>query len=561
MSEKQTSAKPSELVYLPLGGAGEIGMNLYLYGYGPVHQRRWLIVDMGVKFGDERDPGIDIVLPDIQFIESERAGLEAIVLTHCHEDHFGAVAWLWDRLRCPVYASPFAAEMLRRRLLEFGLDDDFPLNIIKPGDQITLGPFGVEFIAMAHSIPEPMALAIRTDAGAVVHSGDWKIDHHDVADGAIDDNRLREIGAEGVRALICDSTNATREGSSISEADVAENLSQIIAKAEGRVLVTSFASNVARLEAVAKAAYAAGRHFVVAGRSMFRVISAARAAGYLKDVHEVLEEEDMGFLPPDKVVCLCTGSQGEDRAALARIAANAHRHITLEPGDMVIFSSKTIPGNEKSVGFLLNSLAEQGVEIITSDDALVHTSGHPRQEELRQMYDWLKPELVVPMHGEMLHMTEHAKFAAACGVPETCVARNGDMVRLAPGPGEVIDEAPAGRIHVDGKLIVSAVEGPARQRRKLGFAGAVVVSITINRKGDLASDPKAELFGLPEEDAYGVVLEDALLDVVEDTFFNIPTPARKTEEVVAEALRRAVRRECANLWGKKPQCTVLVHRV
>jgi ribonuclease J len=550
-----------ELVFVPLGGAGEIGMNLYLYGYGPAHQRRWLIVDMGVKFGDERDPGIDIILPDIQFIESERANIEGIVLTHAHEDHFGGISWLWERVGCPVYASPFAAEMLRLRLLENKLDEEFPLNIVQPGSTVKLGPFEVEFVSMSHSIPEPNALAIRTGAGVVVHSGDWKIDHHDVADGAIDEKRLREIGAAGVRALICDSTNAVREGSSVSEAEVAANLANIIANAKGRVAVTTFASNVGRLEAVASATYAAGRHLIVAGRSMYRVISAARATGYLKSVHEVLAEDEFGFLPPDKVVCLCTGSQGEDRAALARIASDNHRNITLEEGDTVIFSSKTIPGNEKSVAGLMNALAGQGVEIITSDDALVHTSGHPRKEELRQMYDWLKPELLVPMHGEKLHLHEHAKFAVSCGIAETCVAVNGDVVRLSPGLGEVIDHAPAGRLHIDGKLFVPSAGGPANARRKLAISGAVAVSVAMDSRGDMVAEPQAFLFGTPEEDADGVVLEDAILDTVEEAFFDLPVKARKSEEVVAEAIRRAVRRECSMRWGKKPDCRVVVHRV
>lgn len=556
-----SNTDPHELVFLPLGGAGEIGMNLYLYGYGPVHQRRWLIVDMGVKFGDERDPGIDIVLPDIQFIESERASLEGIVLTHAHEDHFGAISWLWERLGCPVYSSAFAGELLKLRLMEKGLDEDFPLSIVKAGDTVSLGPFEVEFISVAHSIPEPMALAIRTKAGVVVHSGDWKIDTGAGVRWGVDDKRIEEIGNAGVRALICDSTNATREGSSVSEADVADTLARIIAEAEGRVLVTTFASNVARLEAVAKAAYAAGRHFVLAGRSMQRAVSAARACGYLKDVHEILDEEEAGFLPPEKLVCLCTGSQGEERAALARIAADNHRHITLNEGDLVIFSSKTIPGNEKSVSAVVNSLAGQGVEIITSDDALVHTSGHPRKEELRQMYKWLRPELLVPMHGEMLHLTEHARFAKDCGISETCIARNGDMVRLYPGAGEVIDGAPAGRIHVDGRLFVPAVEGPARDRRKLSFAGAVTVSLVINGNGEIAAGPRAELYGLPEEDADGAFLEDLLLDAVEEIFFEIPKQARGNDELIAETLRRAVRRECVEIWGKKPVCKVIVHKV
>ncbi len=561
MTSSPTKPGKEDLVFLPLGGAGEIGMNLYLYGYGPAHKRRWLIVDMGVKFGDERDPGIDIVLPDISFLESERKNIDALVLTHAHEDHFGGVPWLWPDLKCPVYATPFTAELLRGKLIEHGLDEDFPLNEVPLGGRFSAGPFDVELVDVTHSIPEPNALAIRTPAGLVVHTGDWKIDDDPVLGRSFDKEKFQALGAEGCLALICDSTNALRDGHSPTETEVSNSLAQIISQAEGRVAVTTFASNAGRVEAVAKAAHAAGRHLIVAGRSLDRVIAAARATGYLKDVHEVLAPEEFGYLPPDKVVCLCTGSQGEPRAALARIADDTHPHITLEQGDTVIFSSKTIPGNEKAVSHVANLLAGQGVEIIDADDTLVHVTGHPRKEELRQLYRWLKPDLLVPMHGEMRHMTEQARFAKDCGVPDAAVAANGDMLRLVPRPGELIDEVPAGRTHIDGRLFVSSVDGPARQRRRISFAGVAAVSIVMNDRHQMVTQPQVRLFGVPEEDAYGVLLEDAILDAVEDAFEDLPKARRKSDEHVAEMLRRAVRRECTAKWGKKPITEVMVQRV
>lgn len=561
MSKAPRKSSSQDLVFLPLGGAGEIGMNLYLYGYGPEHKRRWLIVDMGVKFGDERDPGIDIVLPDISFLESERRNIDGLVLTHAHEDHIGAVPWLWPDLKCPVFATPFTAELLRGKLIEHALDEDFPLTVVPLGGSFSAGPFDVELINVTHSIPEPSAVAIRTPAGLVVHSGDWKIDADPVLGPAFDEARFKALGNEGCLALICDSTNALRDGHSPTETEVSASLARIIAQAKGRVAVTTFASNAGRVEAVAKAAYAAGRHVIVAGRSLDRVIAAARETGYLKGLHEILSPDEFGYLPPDKVVCICTGSQGEPRAALARIADDTHPQITLEEGDTVIFSSKTIPGNEKAVSQVANRLAGQGVEIVDSDDALVHVTGHPRKEELRQLYGWLKPDLLVPMHGEMRHMSEQARFAADCGVKNAVVAANGDMVRLVPGPGEVIDHAPAGRTHIDGRLFVPSEDGPARDRRRLSFAGAAAVSVVLDHKDQIVSHPEVRLWGVPEEDAYGVRLEDAILDALDDAFEALPKPRRKSDEHVAEMLRRAVRRECAARWGKKPLTEVMVQRI
>lgn len=559
-SESEATLR-DRLVFLPLGGAGEIGMNLYLYGYGPEDDTKWLMVDLGVKFGDDRDPGIDVIFPDISYIEGERANLLAIVLTHAHEDHFGAVIDLWPRLRAPVYATPFAANLLLAKLAERGLEKEIPLQEVALESRLTVGPFDIEFIPMTHSIPEPNAIALRTGLGNVLHTGDWKLDDRPMIGSPMAIERLKALGAEGCRAIICDSTNVLREGISPSESNVAEGLAKVIANATRRVAVTTFASNVGRLRAVALAARAADRHLVVVGRAMYRALNAARDAGYLDDFGEILSERDYGYLPPEKVVCLCTGSQGEPRAALSRIAEGNHPNVTLNAGDMVIFSSRTIPGNEKSVAVVENSLAAQGVEIVTADDHPVHVTGHPRRGELRHMYDWVKPQAAIPMHGEMRHLVEHERFARGLGVPETLVARNGDVVRLAPGSLEIVDQAPAGRLHLDGRLIVPAIDGPARERRKLSFAGCVAVSLLLDRRGDIIGDPVLELVGLPQDDDTGTPMHDLLFDAVDGALRSLPKGRRRDDELVREAVHRAVRKEAESVWGKKPLCRILLSRL
>jgi len=544
---------------VPLGGVGEIGMNLYLYGYGPPGHREWLIVDMGITFGGDAEPGIDVILPDIRFLEEERPNLKGLLLTHAHEDHFGAVVVLWPRLgRLPVYATPFTASMLKSKLGEVGMLKDFPLEVMPMGGRRTIGPFDVELVTMSHSIPEPSGVVIKTNLGTVLHTGDWKLDETPLTSGPTDEARLRALGDAGIDALICDSTNAVRDGISPSEADVAVTLAQLIREAPRRVAVTTFASNVARIGSVAKAAQAAGRRLVVVGRAMYRVIEAAQETGYLDPDLPMLPETEFERIAPGKVVALCTGSQGEGRAAMARIALGEHPNVELDPGDRVIFSSRTIPGNEKAVARVQNGLSDQGIEVITDQDAPVHVSGHPRRGELEQLYRWTRPRIAIPMHGEGKHLEAQARLAERLGVREVVRARNGAMVRLAPGPASIIDDVPAGRLYRDGALITGEGDGQVRERRKLAFVGSVVVSLVLSEKGQLLADPEVALTGIPATDAHGAPFETIAREAAIGTVESIPRPRRKDTNLVSEAVRRGVRAAINQAWGKKPVCSVLL---
>jgi len=548
----------NEIVFLPLGGVGEIGMNLGLYGYGPEENRTWLIVDCGVSFAGPDLPGIDVILPDIKFLEDEVDNIAGMVITHAHEDHYGGILHLWPFLKVPVYATAFTAGLLAAKAESEPGAEEVPVTIVKQGERHEIGPFDVEFVAMAHSIPEPCALAIRTPAGLVLHTGDWKIDPTPGVGLPIDLDRLAEIGREGVMALVCDSTNAVRDGISPSERDVAAELKNVIAGAKQRVAVTTFASNVARIRAVAEAAAANGRDVVIVGRSMHRVIAVASELGYMDGLPQFHDEEAFGYLPRNKTVLLCTGSQGESRAALARIAAGDHRNVALSRDDTVIFSSRTIPGNEKAVAEVLNNLADNDIKIVTDKDALVHVSGHPRRGELEQLYKVLNPKVVLPVHGEPLHLAAHAAFAKEQGVPEVVRGKNGDIIRLNEGRAAVIDEAPSGILVKDGRVLDDPEVTGVKERRKLSFAGAAIVSLVVNRAGDLLSDPDVALLGLPDTDDDGEPMEDIVIKAIVGAVTSIPKARRKDKDLVGEAARRAARSEILEVWGKKTLCKVMV---
>ena len=547
-----------DLVFAPLGGVGEIGMNLSIYGLGNERKRQWLAVDLGVSFASEEHlPGVDLILPDIRYLVEERKNLAGLVITHAHEDHFGAILELWPRLKCPIYATPFTAALLEAKRQSEPGAPEVPVNIVKLGSRFSVGPFDVELVSMAHSIPESSALIIRTPLGPVLHTGDWKLDDTPILGPPTDEKKLRALGEEGCLALVGDSTNAVREGRSPSETDVAKTIADLIHTARGRVAVTTFASNVARLKAVADAARAADREVVLVGRAMERVAQVARETGYFDDLQEFRPMDAYGYLPPNKVVALCTGSQGEPRAALSRIAADEHPEVTLSRGDRVIFSARTIPGNEKEVGRVMNGLINQGIEVITDRNALVHVSGHPRRAELTDLISWVKPKILIPVHGEALHLSEHAALARSLGVPQVIQCRNGDLVRLSP-PAGVFDKVPAGRIYKDGALLVEAESRTVADRRRLSFAGALSIALAMDEKGALVADPEIDLIGIPERDRDGALIHELVYDAVIETIRSMPRKRRTDLDAVAEAVRRATRSIVNDRWGKKPMCHVHV---
>jgi ribonuclease J len=562
MQGRGSEAGRDELVFLPLGGVGEIGMNCYLYGLGPADDRQWLMVDLGITFPEgENDPGIDVILPDVRFIEEQRGSLAGLVLTHGHEDHLGAVIELWPRLRVPIYATPFTAALLKSKLAEYGRGLQLPIREVRLNARFEAGPFAVEFINVSHSIPESNALALTTPLGTVVHTGDWKLDPNPVIGAPTNMGRLAELGAAGVTAMVCDSTNALREGRSPSELEVSRSLAKIIAEAKRRVVVTIFASNVARIKAVADAARAAGRHLLVAGRAMHRMIEVAIETGYLPQGFKYEDQSRFTHFHPHEVVALCTGSQGEPRAALARIAADEHPDISLDRGDLVIFSSRTIPGNERAVGEIQNRLVDLGCKLVTDGDALVHVTGHPRRDELKEMYAAVKPRIAIPMHGEARHLEENGKLARATGVKEVVSVRNGDVVRLAPGPGEIIDEAPVGRIFRDGNLLVPSENGPVRERRALAYNGVIAIALAQSGRGNIAPDAEVVLDGVPTEDAEGRSMTEIVHRAIEGTIASLPRDRQRDVELVRDAVRRAVRAAVGDAWGKRPIVKVLVARL
>jgi len=538
------TSRDDELVLLPLGGAGEIGMNFNAYGFGPPDERKWIVVDCGVLFGRETTtPGIDLIMPDIRFLAEQRENVLAIVLTHAHEDHIGAIGHLWPMLRCPLYATPFTARLIEGKLDEAGLRDRVRVKVVPIGGHLDIGPFSIDFISITHSILEPNALAIRTPLGVVVHTGDWKIDPDPMLGEVTNVNALTKLGDEGVLATVCDSTNALVQGHSGSEARVRQALSALIGSLKGRIAVTAFASNVARLDSVAKAAREHGRQIALVGRSMHKMVAAAKETGYLTDFPPTLDEAEAAQLPPRRVLYLCTGSQGEQRAALPRVANGDHPTISLGQGDAVIFSSRVIPGNELEIFALHNKLAALGIEVITEQDHFVHVSGHPCRDELAEMYRWTRPQIAVPVHGELRHMSEHARLARSLQVPQAVVIENGHMLRLAPGRAEIIDEVPSGRIFLDGRVLTDEGAGFARARRALGFAGIIAITLVVDGKGRLAAEPSVIIDGIPE--LVHTAIRDAAADAAKRS-------RKGDDKALKENVRRAARRAAQDAWGKKP---------
>ena len=544
-----------ELVFVALGGAGEIGMNLNLYGYGPPDSRQWLMVDCGITFGHEDTPGVDVIMPDSSFIVANRRNLLGMVLTHAHEDHIGAVAYLWPELRCPIYATPFTAALLRNKLEDAGLLEEAKLRIVPMDAKFTLGPFEIQLITITHSIPEPNAIAIRTKLGTILHTGDWKIDPEPLIGEVTDERALRQLGEDGVLAMVCDSTNALVEGESGSEADVRKNLEALIRPLKNRVAVTAFASNVARVESIVLAGHECGREVALVGRSMLRIVQAARETGFLKDLPPLIPVEEAIHLPRSKVLYCCTGSQGEWSAALTRIARGDHPDVTLEAGDAVIYSSRIIPGNERAIFEVHNMLAAEGVEILTERDHFVHVSGHPARAELAKMYQWVRPQISIPVHGEMRHLTEHARFARELQVPQAFVAPNGTMLRLAPGPAARIDEVPVGRLFRDGAIIVRDGDGAVRARKGLAFAGFVGVTLVLDHKNRFAADPVLHCEGVPDEAVKG------LMRAAEEVAGKLSPRQLDSDSEIEDVMRRALRREAQSVWGKKPITRVQIVRL
>jgi ribonuclease J len=539
--------KTDTLLYLPLGGVGEIGMNLSLYGCNG----KWIIVDMGVSFGDETTPGIDVFMADPSWIVSRKKDLLAIILTHGHEDHLGAVAHLWTQLRCPVYATPFTAALLRNKLEEVGLKGSVPLHIVPLKGTVTLEPFIIEYITQTHSILEPNSLLIETHHGRILHTGDWKFDPHPLIGEVSDKSRLKEIGEEGLLALIGDSTNVFNKGHTGSESAVRESFLSLFGQYSGRIAVACFASNVARMESIAVAAAAHGRHVVLAGRSLWRVDKAARECGYLKTLPPFLEEKEAKTLPPDKVLYICTGSQGEPRAALARIASDNHPHIRLNDQDVVIFSSRIIPGNEKEIFRLQNRLASKGIDIITSHDHFVHVSGHPGRDEMKQLYELVKPKIAIPVHGEGRHLLEHADLARACHVKEVMVIGNGDLLRLSPGPAEIIEHISVGKIGIDGTRLISMESSLMRERQRIVQSGSAVITLAMNAIGKIIGEPQVTAPGLLDTDQE---CDDhtAVLNTVRSTVISLSLLARQNDDVVKDMIKQGVRSHFKQILGKKP---------
>ena len=554
------SNKKEELLFCPLGGSGEIGMNMNLFSYGKPEAQKWIIVDIGVTFADDSIPGIDLIYPDPGFIIDKKKDLLGIVLTHAHEDHIGAIAHIWPKLKCKIYATPFTAVLIKEKFKEKKIDIGKNLKIVDLNGNIKLGPFKIEFITLTHSILEPNGLLIETPAGIVLHTGDWKVDPNPLIGNKIDQTKLKEIGNKGVLAMICDSTNVLSHGRAGSEADVRTNLLKLMSNLKKRIIVTSFASNVARMETIFYCAEKTKRQISLVGRSMHRIYKAAKQCGYLKNVINPIDAREAKKISREKIVYLCTGSQGEPMGAMMRIINYTHPDVFIEKEDTVIFSSKIIPGNEKKLYKLHNQLVKNQIDVISEETDFVHVSGHPNREDLRDMYDWVKPKSVIPVHGEHRHMAEHISFAKEMQVPYPVQVENGDIVKLFPGQKpEVFDKAPVGRLYVDGIISVNEDSQSIRERKNLANNGYLEVTILINGKGKLFKKPLVSFKGLPIEEAQDFFYD--LEDEIENISRTFSLNNKKQESNLIEALKISCRKIVKEKTGKKPYTNINLVRI
>ena len=539
-----------ELLFCPLGGSGEIGMNMNLFAYGKPGEHKWIMVDIGVTFADDTIPGVDLIYPDPGFIVDKKEDLLGIILTHAHEDHIGAIALLWPLLKCKIFATPFTAVLIKEKFKEKDIDITNHLKIVQLNGTVNLEPFKIEYITLTHSILEPNGLRIETPAGIILHTGDWKIDPEPLIGEKTNSNRLKEVGKEGVLAMICDSTNVFSMGKAGSELDVRKSLLNIMGSLKKRIVMASFASNVARMETAFYCAEKTGRQISLVGRSMHRIFKAARQCGYLKNVIEPIDAREAKKISREKIVYLCTGSQGEPMAALMRIASYTHPDVFIEKDDTVIFSSKIIPGNEKKLFKLQNQLVKDGIEVISEESEFVHVSGHPNRDDLREMYDWVKPNCVIPVHGEHRHMIEHMKFAHEMKVPHPVQVQNGDIVKLFPGKPHVFDKAPSGRLYLDGNMSVDEDSQSIKDRKNLSANGYMEVTILISQKGNIHKRPVLTFRGIPvydvDEFIYG--LEEA----IEGTIRTFSLGNKKQEYNLIDALKITCKKYTKEMTGKKP---------
>tara|TARA_B100000965_G_scaffold401788_1_gene426377 strand:+ start:815 stop:2473 length:1659 start_codon:yes stop_codon:yes gene_type:complete len=549
-----------ELLFCPLGGSGEIGMNLNLFAYGKPNNQKWLIVDVGVTFADDSIPGIDLIYPDPGFIVDKKDEVLGIILTHAHEDHIGAIAHIWPKIKCNIYATPFTSVLVREKFKEKKIDITSHLKVVELNGNLDLNPFKIEFVTLTHSILEPNGLKINTPAGTILHTGDWKCDPDPLIGKKIDVEKLKKIGDDGVLAMICDSTNVFSMGRAGSEMDVRKNMLNLVQRLKKRIIVTSFASNVARMESVFYCAEKTGRQISLVGRSMHRIFKAAKECGYLKNVIEPVDARDAKNMARDKIIYLCTGSQGEPMGAMMRIANYVHPDVYIEKNDAVIFSSKIIPGNEKKLYKLHNQLVKEGLEVISEENEFIHVSGHPNREDLKDMYNWIRPQSVIPVHGEHRHMIEHIKFAKEMQVPYPVEVENGDIVKLFPGnKPEVYDKAPSGRLYVDGNIAVEEDSRSIKERKNISANGILNVTILVTPKGNIHNKPIFNYSGLPidNDEDYKYELEN----IIEKTAKTFSLNNQNQKDNIIDAIKISCRKVTKEITGKKPLTSIKLIRI